>query len=94
MPFPKQESRPFTKEDIELLNPNQDGVYGIFSSDEWIYIGKGDIRTRMLAHVGGDNTCINSRNPTHWVGEKTDNMDAREKELTIEYDPICNKQVG
>jgi len=36
MPFPKQDPRPFTKAGIEILSPNQMGVYGIFRSDVWI----------------------------------------------------------
>jgi hypothetical protein len=29
----KNEYRPFTKEDIESLKPNQKGVYGLFYND-------------------------------------------------------------
>jgi hypothetical protein len=66
MPFPAQESHAFTESDIEVLTPNQFGVYGIFRSDAWIYIGIGDIRASLLAHLKrGD---LQDLNPTHYVG--------------------------
>lgn len=94
MPFFQQTSRPFTKADIESLTPNQMGVYGIFRPDLWIYVGKGDIRKNLLAHVGGDNPDILKHGPTLWVGEVTADMDAREKQLQIELKPAANKRVG
>ena len=98
MPFPDMNNpRPYTKADIERLNPDQNGVYGIFNAQGWIYVGRGDIRDRMLRHVGGDNPCINRHSPTHWVNEVTRSdaaMELREKTLIIELDPACNERVG
>ncbi len=92
--FPKQDSRPFTKEGIEWLAPNQNGLYGIFRANAWIYIGRGDLRTRLLAHFNGDNPRITKENPTHYVTEVTNNDVAREKELILDFDPIANRKVG
>ena len=96
MAFPQQTSRMFTKQDIESLNPNQYGVYGIFKQNQWIYVGKGDIKTRLLSHLNGENPCIAGARPTHWVAELCvdPKMSSREKELIIELDPPCNKKVG
>jgi hypothetical protein len=94
MPFVEQTPRPFTKADVESVNPNQMGVYGLFKQGEWIYVGKGDIRERLLAHFNGDNPCITRRAPDHWVGEVTKNYDNREKELILELTPTCNQKVG
>jgi hypothetical protein len=94
MPFSQQPSRPFTKADIELLQPGQMGVYGIFRQNLWIYVGKGDIRKNMLAHVGGDNPDILKYQPTLWVGDITADMDDRERQLQIELKPVANKRVG
>ena len=82
----------FTQEDVTALKENQYGVYGIFKTGQWIYVGKGDIRERLLAHPNGDNPCILRQRPTHWVGEVTNNADAREKELIKELKPSCNAQ--
>ena len=93
MPF-TTEMRPYTKQEIESLKPNQNGVYGIFKSSTAVYIGSGDIRDRMLAHINGDNPCIISNAPNQWTaflvsGDPT----RREEELIREYNPICNRRI-
>jgi len=94
MPFPQQTSRVFTRLEIETLNLNQFGVYGIFRQGQWVYIGKGDIRQRLLDHFNGDNTCITRQVPTHFVIEVSWNMDERERQLISELQPICNQRLG
>jgi len=94
MPFPKQEGRPFTKEGVEWLKPNQYGVYGLFRSDAWVYVGRGDIRTRLLDHLNGGNPRITREKPTHYVAEVTSNDETREKQLITELNPIANQKVG
>jgi hypothetical protein len=100
MPFIEQTPRPFTHSDISSLNPNQRGVYGILRNPNvptWIYVGQGDLRDRLLAHLNGtdDNPCILRERPTHWVGEvKVLDLDERERQLILELNPICNRKVG
>ncbi len=94
MPFPEQSSRSFTRENIEALQGKQDGVYGLFKTNVWVYIGRGDIRQHLLDHLNGDNPCITSEGPTHWVDEVTANHFEREKELLAEYQTTCNKQLA
>jgi hypothetical protein len=94
MPFPQQTPRAFTRENIESLKPDQDGCYGLYRQNNWIYVGKGDIRQRLLDHLNGDNSCINGSHPTHWVGVVTSDMDAEEKRLIRELRPSCNQRVG
>jgi hypothetical protein len=94
MPFPTQTPRPFTREGIEALAPNQKGVYGIYRPNLWIYVGKGDLRANLLAHFNGDNPDILKPGPTNFVTELTANMDAREKQLIVELKPVANKRVG
>jgi hypothetical protein len=94
MPFPKQNAKTFTQASIENLTPKQMGVYGLYRQDKWIYIGKGDIRQRLLDHLNGDNYCIVREKPTNWIVEVTTNMDEREKELILEFNPICNQKIG
>jgi len=93
MPF-STKMRPYTKGEILSLNPNQNGVYGIFLNTKAIYIGSGDIRNRMLAHINGDNACITRNTPNQWTGTLVSgDPTAREGELVREYDPICNRVV-
>ena len=94
MGFPKQTAGVFTKANVETITEGQMGCYGLYKPSQWIYVGKGDIRTRLLAHLNNDNPCITTASPTHWVSEVTANYDAREKELIIEFNPACNKKIG
>jgi len=94
MPFPPQTPRPFTDAGVRALNPGQNGCYGLFKQGLWIYVGKGDIRERLLAHLNGDNPCISQYAPTHFVSAVTSSMDAEEKALILELAPVCNKKVG
>lgn len=96
MPFVQQIPRAFTKQNVETLNPNQYGVYGIFRQSQWIYIGKGDIRQRLLAHLNSDNSLILQWGPTHWVAELCADpvMSSKERQLIIECNPSCNQKLG
>jgi len=94
MPFPQQTPHGYTKAAVESLNPNQNGCYGIFRGSTCVYVGRGDIRTRMLAHIGGDNSCITTQAPNQWYSMVTQNDEAAEKALILEFKPICNQQVG
>ena len=95
MPFVQQTPRQYTKADVELLKENQIGVYGIFKQGTWIYVGKGDIRKRLLDHLNGDNPCIVIQTPTHYVAEQLNSDPSnREKELILELKPVCNQKVG
>jgi hypothetical protein len=94
MPFPTQTPTPFTSTAVSMLRAGQNGCYGLFKQGLWIYVGKGDIRERLLAHLDGDNPCITRNAPTHFVTVVTPDMDAVEKALILELAPICNKKVG
>jgi len=94
MPFPDQTPRPFTKENILAITPGQMGVYGLFKQGTWVYVGKGDIRQRLLAHFNGDNFCINIQRPTHWVDVVCSDYETREKQLILELNPVCNQRIG
>ena len=94
MPFPTQQPRAFTQISIEALSPNQNGVYGIYRSGAWVYIGRGDIRARLLSHLNGGNPRITREKPTHYVTEVTQNDESREKALILEVNPIANQKVG
>lgn len=94
MPFPQQTARLFTRANIEKLDLGQMGCYGLFKEGVWVYIGKGDIRTRLLAHLNGDNPCITAQRPTHWVDVLTPDSDAEEKRLILAHSPVCNQKVG
>jgi len=95
MLFPQQTPRAYARSNVEALNKNQMGVYGTFKQGLWVYVGKGDIRQRLLDHLNGDNPCITKQGPTHWVDEVTNgDLSAREKQLIAELNPVCNQKTG
>lgn len=91
MPFVDQKGRPYTRSNVDVLNPNQMGVYGIYNATQWIYIGSGDIRELLLGHLNGDMPCIDKAQPTGWVGEISNTAAVRARELILEFKPLCNR---
>lgn len=95
MPFRNRIYRPFTREDIESLRKNQNGIYALFNGKTVIYIGSGDLRECLLGHLNGDNKCITQNDPDRWLGKVfTEDPSARKQELIEEYSPVCNLQPG
>ena len=94
MPFPDQDTKEYNRQNVESMDPNQFGCYGLYRHGHWIYVGKGDIRERLLDHINGDNPCIALEEPTHWVDIVTADMDNEEKRLILEFDPACTIRVG
>lgn len=94
MPFPNQEPRAFNAANIQAIKGNPNGVYGLFRANVWVYVGKGDIKTRLMSHLNNDNPRITKERPTHWVDEVTSNMDAREVALIAELGPVANRRLG
>jgi hypothetical protein len=93
MPFRNLVYRPFTVEDVEKLKKNQQGIYALFRGKTVIYIGRGDIRKCLLAHLRGNNACIDANKPDRWLGRLfEEDPSHRLKELIEEYSPICNLQ--
>lgn len=95
MPFAQQQPRAFTRQNIEVLKPDQGGVYGLFKEGTCVYVGKGDIRQRLLDHLSGDNSCISNAQPIQWVAEIiSGDPSEREKQLILELNPTCNERIG
>jgi hypothetical protein len=94
MGFPPQTPVSFSRPSIETLPEGQIGCYGLYRPNNWIYVGRGDIRARLLAHLDGDNPCITRQGPTHVVIEVAERAEEREKQLIRELRPLCNQRVG
>jgi hypothetical protein len=94
MPFDNDQPWLFNRETIESFNAGQTGVYAIYNSKQWIYIGHGDIRQRLLDHFCGDMPSLGTYSPTHFRFEVTANSVTRERELIREYVPACNPRLS
>ena len=93
MPFDNDRPWVFDRPAIESFNADQTGVYAIYNARTWIYIGRGDIRQRLLAHLDGDISDITTHAPTHFRAEVTDDSVKREQQLLREYMPACNPRL-
>ncbi len=92
MPF-KYSMRPYTKEEVDTLHPNQLGVYGIFRDEVAIYISSCDLRQRLLGHLNRDNHCISRNLPNQWTAELIQgDPTQRMQELIQEYRLVCNEE--
>lgn len=93
MPFPDQPRRRFERSEIESYPEGRRGVYGLFDDAGCIFVGKGLIRARLLAHLQGGITeeerCIAANPPTYWLVEETEDFVVRHMGLVVEYDPRC-----
>jgi excinuclease UvrABC nuclease subunit len=97
MPFSGTTGFSFTESGIASYAPRESGVYGIYNSGEWIYIGEAkDIEARLYEHVrlqSEQGLRISRRNPTHFIFERCDARTrvTREAALIRELDPVCNR---
>ena len=57
----------------------------------WVYVGKGEIRQRLLEHLNGDRPCIRRCSATHFVIMETADMDNEKERLVLELNPVCNR---
>jgi hypothetical protein len=75
--------------------PSDSGVYALYSGQDYIYIGEsGDIKTRLLHHLNGDNPCINANKPSSFSYEVSPEHQrvTRQNDLILEFRPLCNKK--
>jgi len=93
VPFPDQPRRPYTLPEIEQYPDDRRGVYGLFDDAGCVFIGKGRIRERLLAHLKGGVTeterCVRAHPPAYWLVEETEDFVVRHMGLVVEYDPRC-----
>ncbi len=88
----------YTQVGISVNAPSQSGVYAIWNSQGCVYIGEsGDIRARLLQHLGGDNSCITRHAPTLFqfelvAGEAV--RVARQNQWIASLTPTCNQRLG
>jgi len=96
MPFANASGYPFTESGIATYAPRASGVYGIYNSGKWIYIGESqDMEARLFAHLRGESEqspCILRNNPTSFTFERCDaaKRTVRESALIRELSPSCN----
>lgn len=93
MPFPDQARRSFAAAEIERLPPGKRGVYGLFNDAGCVFVGKGNLRERLLLHLKSGYTeeahCVRKNAPAWFLIEETENFIVRHMGLVVEYAPRC-----
>lgn len=91
----------FTRASILANAPNASGVYALYDSNGYIYIGEGkDIQGRLIDHLNGDNACITRRQPTSFAfdlvaaNQRVARQDALIAELGTMAPAGCNQKLG
>jgi hypothetical protein len=94
---PGQPGHTYDRPSIVANAPNASGVYAIYGPQRWIYVGEsGDIQTRLLQHLGGENACITKNGPTGFAFELSPAAQrvARQNQLIAALNPSCNQRLG
>ena len=89
MTFPPQKPQPFERSAVAGLRAGVLGCYGLFRRERWVYIGTGDIRARLLAHLDGDRPWRVGDEPTHWVVLETSEYETVGRDLVVACGPVC-----
>ena len=79
----------FTRENV-ARSPDHEGVYALMRDETVIYIGSGNIRHRLWAHLKGDHPWITREAPTTYFRETCANHLARVEELRQAFPPLCS----
>lgn len=89
---PSQPGFTFSEVSIDANAPAQSGVYALYTTSEWVYIGEtGNIRNRLKEHLR-DQRIMRYR-PTGFCFELHPEMArmVRERQLIGQLDPSANR---
>jgi len=91
MRFPPMTPMSFRREELEAIDEGQEGIYALLRGETFVYIGSGEIRGRLLAHLAGDPPCVARERPDRWIAVATPRAAEWTPRLVAEYDPVCNR---
>ncbi|GAI77522.1 unnamed protein product [marine sediment metagenome] len=79
-------------EEINMA-PNTKGVYMLSDAYQTpVYVGRSvNLYERLSEHPDLNNYCLQKKNIKYFAFEETYSSEPRERELTEEYDPECNR---
>ena len=78
--------------------PHASGVYALYTAQKWVYVGEcNDIQRRLVEHVATADTYITRLQPTGFMFELVAGdgaRRARQNQLILELNPVCNQILG
>ena len=93
MAYEGSETYTFAYHAVQAKAPNASGVYTIYSSQQWIYVGEGDdIRQSLFRHLNEPGACIARRGPLSFSFEMVPASErvSRQQALVTALAPACN----
>jgi predicted GIY-YIG superfamily endonuclease len=91
--IPHENAYAFDEQSVLTYAPSEMGVYFIYRTGKWLYVGHGNVQERLLGHVRGDKPEL-QREDAMWFMFETCKTEeeaiAREKVLLFSYRPACN----
>lgn len=90
--IPHENAYAFDEQSVLTYAPHALGVYLIYRTGKWIYVGHGDVQDCLLGHVRGDTPDIQREDAAWFMFETCRSEEAalaREKVLIFTYRPVC-----
>lgn len=84
-----------TRTSVTRNAPEESGVYGLCTSEKWIYIGHSfNLRKALLGYLSGQMPYVLQWQPRHFVFELLPYQKrlARHKQLLASCQPVCNRK--
>jgi len=78
---------------VHDMAPGASGVYTIYTSQQWLYVGESDdIRQSLFEHLNAPGACMNRRGPLSYSFELVPAAEraARRQALIAALVPACN----
>lgn len=97
MPWANPRSYEFNRLSVLVNAPELSGVYALFTSTTWVYVGESwNVRARLIQHLNGDNACITLYPDLTFSFELAPEpiRQWRQEELISELRPACNPRSG
>lgn len=83
----------FLYQGVEEKAPNSSGIYIIYTSAQWVYVGESDdLQESLFRHLNEPSPCLDSFGPLSFSFEliPADARHARHLALVAELAPACN----
>ena len=97
MAYENSETYAFAYQAVQAKAPNASGVYTIYSSQQWVYVGESDdIRQSLFRHLNEPDACIARRGPLSFSFEMVPAAErvSRQQALVTALAPACNLATG
>jgi hypothetical protein len=97
MAYEAGETYAFTYQGVEEKAPNASGVYVIYTSQQWVFVGESDdIRQGLFSHLNEPSPCMARFGPLSFSFEMAPATErvSRQQALVSELKPECNPAKG